>query len=252
MNDWLQCVGNGLRRFVNGDFGRGLAGFTIIFISGLAIIATLAAFSGQWEMVLIYVAAMGIAAIIFFGIWFVLALLRLLVACGIAVIQRGLDAGAPGASTVVGSLIASGSITTCQSAQALLAQVQAALAAAQAARDSQAQRVTAASARVGNATNMLVAAAASAIAAIWQPWAILASLAALLSAIALLARRTRQLADEYAALSLREAELMRALADVAAAEALVATLCGTSPSASSGEDAGLLGGGRVPVSTTFP
>ena len=166
-------------------------------------------------------------------------------------IQRGLDAGAPGAATVVGALLAAGSVTTCQSAQALLTQAQAALAAAQAARDAQAQRVDAARTRVRNATTMLLAAAGSAAAAIWQPWTLVAALTALVAAVALLARRTRELANELAALGLREADLLRALADVAA-EALVATLCGTSPTATSGEDAGLLGRGRVPVLTTPP
>lgn len=160
MNDWLQCVGNGLRRFVNGDFGQTIAGFIAIFLAGLIFIVISAAVSGQWEVVGIYVGAMLFAALLFFGIWFVIELLALLVWCGIAVIQRGLDAGAPGAPTVVGALIASGSVTTCQSAQVLLAQAQAVLAAAQAARDAQAQRVGTASARVRSATSMLVAAAA--------------------------------------------------------------------------------------------
>jgi len=168
------------------------------------------------------------------------------------VIQRGLDAGAPGAATVVGALLAAGSVTTCQSAQALLTPAQAALAAAQEARDAQAQRVDAARTRVRNATTMLLAAAGSAAAAIWQPWTLVAALTALVAAVALLARRTRELANELAALGLRESDLLRALADVAAAEALVATLCGTSPTATSGEDAGLLGRGRVPVLTTPP
>lgn len=252
MNDWLACVGNGLRQFVNGDFGRTFWGFVAIFLVGLAGITIMAAVSGQWEMVGIYVGGMVFAAVLFFGLWFIGALLTILILCGIATIQAGLDAGAPGAPTVVGALLASGSVTTCESAQALLAQARIMLAAAQAARDAQAERVSTARNRVRNAAAMLVAAAASAFAAIWQPWAIVAALTALVAAAALLARRTRELGDELAALGLREAELLRAVVDVAAAEALVSSLCGTSPTATAGEDAGLLGGGRVPVLTTGP
>ena len=252
INDWLRCVGNSLWQFLNGPFGQAIGGFIVIFLVGLIVVGTMAAISGEWELVVGYIGAMLFAAMLFFGILFCYGLLNIIIQCTIAVIQRSLDAGAPGAATVVGALLAAGSVTTCQSARALLTQAQAALAAAQAARDAQAQRVDAARTRVRNATTILFAAAASAAAAIWQPWTLVAALAALVAAVALLARRTRELANELAALGLREADLLRALADVAAAETLVATLCGTSPTATSGEDAGLLGRGRVPVLTTPP
>jgi hypothetical protein len=171
LTDWLECVGNGLRRFMNGDFGLMIGGFVVIFLVGLVVLGGIAAVSQQWEIVGIYVGGMLIVALLFFGIWFVLALLRLLIECGIGVIARALEAGGPGAPTAVGTAIGSG-ITTCEAARALLVQAQAALAAAEAARNAQAERAAEARQRARNAASMLVAAIGSAAAEIFQPWAI--------------------------------------------------------------------------------
>jgi hypothetical protein len=251
LDAWARCVYANLRAFVNGgEFGSMILGFIGIFFVGLLVVIAIAAVTGQWELVAGYVAGMAIIALFLFGIRFVIELLAIMASCATSVRGGGVSAALPGTASDVGTLIASGAITGCPEAEALLARAQAALEAARSARDRQADRVDTARTRVRNARSAMYAASASAAAALWEPWTLAAALAALAAAVVLLARRTRQLAEQIALLALREAELLRALADVGAAEALVATLCGGPlPTATNGIDPGVLAGGVVPVST---
>ncbi|HLL31348.1 MAG TPA: hypothetical protein VK403_10165 [Allosphingosinicella sp.] len=246
--NWSRCVEGNLRIFVTGDFGLMLFGFIGIFFFGLLVVSIIAAASGQWELVGGYIGGMLIFGIVFFGIWFIGGLLAIMATCA-ATVRLDVVADATAiTSGAVGAIIASGAVTGCREAEALLAQARAALEAARSARDRQGQRVTDARGRVRNARGMVYGASASAVAAAWHPWSLAGALAALAAAVTLLARRSREFTEQVSLLAVCEAQLLRALADVAAGETLVAALCGALPTAENGVDPGLLAGGPVPVS----
>jgi hypothetical protein len=224
----------------------------LLFLLMVTVFALfLAIFAGP-EIIIPLIVGTAIAVALLFGIMFVTLALRILIDCTISALLGAVGDIGAGVPTVVGAAIASGAVVNCQDARDLLAMARAALAAAEIARNRQAERVQEAKRSVQNATDMLIVAIASLAAAIFQPWLIPGVVAAILAAAEVLRRRSARLFEELAALAAREAEVLRALADVAAAEALVATLCATATTDQPDDAPGILDGGEVPVFTTSP
>ena len=171
IDDWFM--------FVNAQFGRLFDFFRIqvqqalLFLLLVAVIAGLIGlFTGRWDIALIIIVGTAIFLALFLAVGFVVLSIRILIECAINVL-RGADGDiGAGVPTVVGAAIAAGAVVDCQDARDLLATARAALAAAESARNRQAQRVQEAKRSVQTATDMLILALAGLVAAIFQPWVI--------------------------------------------------------------------------------
>ena len=141
-------------------------------------------------------------------------------------VAAGVAGAAPG--------VAAGALTPtdCAAAQADLASARAALAAAETALRDQEQRVRDAKDRLRNAKAAAIAATAAVVALLVNPFGwggLIAAIAAQIAASALVLVRSRQLGQELGTLSQRALDHAAAQARLAAAEALVAALCGSLP-----------------------
>jgi hypothetical protein len=215
-----------------------VCGVVGLLTGGPGFVACIVAFIEGAGPALLAAAVFLLAAYILFAIFFA--------------VDCAFPAGAPvaGAPGAVGAALTSGNPMDCASAQALLAQAQAALAAATAARDAQQARVDTARNRVTQARAALAAAVAGLAASIWFPFLLPGAIAAFAAASAVLVGRVSQLAAEQTVLAGLEIGVALALADVAAAEALVLALCvppaaGTPGAPGAGVPGGILVGGNV-------
>jgi hypothetical protein len=123
------------------------------------------------------------------------------------------------------SAIADNLPADCASAQEALSRARQALSASEMALARQREVVSNAERRLNQAKRAVVAAAAALAAALFQPWLWPGALAAVAAATALVISRTNAYNRELAKLSPLELAVTLAYADVAAAEALVLSLC---------------------------
>lgn len=222
MNRWFACMSNTTvaALIAVGNVAAAVL-FAILVPVGLCLYGGggAACFAGYAVAIAALAAAVGASA---------LAII-IAIAVGCFVSARGSSAGtaALAGATPVGVAIREPSPPMdCKRAQQLLAQAQTILDAAASAQT--ARQALADQAR--SSLNQALAAEAGAIGALavsaFQPWLLPGALAALAAATALVAVRASARRDAEIALAEANARLLRAIADKAAAEALVLALCG--------------------------